>query len=980
MQELESANGPSVQLQALKSIKSDLNGHLSRKTEYVQNGLIPQLARILANVAAQPSPDNGASTQLEQKWELLLVQTVQIICIIAAGMCLDVGRSRCQLLTFGADGPSFVQPLLEVEVLERLVSSLLPTLASKTDLAVLRCLNTVADNLPPSNLDQWSQSGQLSELLFSKKYIPCFENIIESAGYTLASQQACDAILALLCKTVTNDTQKRALVDAGVLDLLSVRLASFVVAEGLVPPGSDPASMEHVPPPLPDPVPSGAHLSPVLEALCVLTEGSRSRAKAFLTNPSIKAALPDLKEHFGPADIRRAPWGACYLSGGGVPRSRIQSPFDPLLPSAPVSDKVSTTQPGFPPLSSAAPMPKRRPSFLPTSTSAPTLPAAQNVTEDVEESAVIAWLLYIVRESRGKRRLLAARLLVNLHSLRFVKKDRGLSFASLLVPLLTRMLDVDQSQVETSHQLVESCLGTGMHYARAVPAVLATLVMDNPNMQRVAVEGKAITKLSVGLKSTFEGPARHKIAPWQPQTQDKMATDPAAEATCLGPGGPTCAARHDMEHREGCLKALAAIAPFEEDYRAQICNEGVLPDIIQALEPYQARVTPNYETRMTGNSASVILAACAAVRALGRSVRALRTKLIEAEVAKPILNLMNSTNPELRIAATKVLSNLAMDFSAVKESVGESIVVRKLCEQAHSANARLRHESLWALKQLVLNASKKLKLEVVDELGCSWIKLLIKTDPIDIPEGEVIGLVERDYPPITTYRRPTASVDHPHDIVMGEDSESDAESEQATNPTAEEASSEQAGFDMKHSIEDDTEIQAQLLDLLRNLFCGENASEMVRYILDEMGQDDFLQIMLDRLRPRTLAGPTRKENHTTPPPNAIVGKALFVLVHIAACDPRWRNIIASQYALLKQILTFCSHADREIRSTCCWIAINLTYEDDANDRAGCRHRAIELQKVGFVAHLRKMENDSDLDVRERAKTALHLMTNLKLMA
>jgi hypothetical protein len=801
------------------------------------------------------------------------------------------------------------------------------------------------------------------------------------AGDDVASQQACDAMLALLCKTITHDAQKRALVDNGVMDLLAVRLASFVVAEGLVPPDlAAPSSDDSIPTSLPDPAPIVAHLSPVLESLCVLTEGSRLRTKTFLTNPTIKLVFPDFKHDFSPSDIRRAPWGTSYFSGAAVPRSRLQSPFDTLLPFAPVSEKANAAQPGFPPLSSVIPMPKRRASFLPASPAIPYLPSTQDAADDVDESAVIPWLLYIVRESRGKRRLLAAKLLVNLNSLHFVKRDRGLSFASLLVPLLTRMLDSEQVQHDISHQHGGSYLCSGTHFTRAVPAVLAALVIDNLHMQRVAVEGKAITKLSLGLKATFDGPAGRKVNPWQPHKQDRMETDSTTAATCIGPGGPTWAARKEMEYREGCLKALAAIAPFEEDYRAQICTEGVLPHIVQALEPYQALSDAGPEMEMTGNSASVILAACAAVRALGRSVRALRTKLIEAEVAKPILKLMNSTNPELRIAATKVLSNLAMDFSAVKDSVGESTVVKKLCEQAHSANARLRHESVWALKQLVLNASKKLKHEVVDELGCSWIKLLIKTDPIDIPEGEVIGLVERDYPPITTYRRSAAAVDNPHDVIMGEDTDSDGGNEEARSAVDEEVTSDQGEFDTKHTVEDDTEIQAQLLDLLRNLFCGENASEMVQYVVDEMGQDDFFRIMLDRLRPRTLAGPTRKENYTTPPPNVIVGKVLFVLVHIAACDPKWRNIIASQYALLKQILTLCSHQDREIRSTCCWIAINLTYEDDANDRAGCRNRAIELQKVGFVSHLRKMENDSDLDVRERAKTALHLMTNLKLMA
>ncbi|KIW99442.1 uncharacterized protein Z518_11181 [Rhinocladiella mackenziei CBS 650.93] len=965
LQDLKTAAGTPRQLPALKRIKYDLTGHLSRKVEYIQHGLVPTLAKILTDTETQPtSGPAAAAAKPTLEDELTFTQVAQVLCVIAH------------------EGPPFVQPLLETDVLQRLISFLLLPLSSKATLAILKCLNAVADNLPPSVVGHWPQNNKLADLLYSEKYIRCFGNIIGSANDTMASQQACDAILALLCKTVSLEPQKRALVDGGVLTLLSARLASFVVAEGLVPPGPDALNGESdVLARIPEPAPSFAHLSPVLESLCVLTEHSKFRTRMFLANPTIKTVLPDLRDDFSPSDIRRAPWGASYFSGAAVPRSRLQGPFDPLLPSTPVSEKsISATQSGFPPLSSVTAMPKRRASFFPTTNETPHLAVGRETVDDIEESAVISWLLYVVRESRGKRRLLAAKLLVNLYRLNFVKRERGSSFASLLVPLLTRMLNPDPPdptrQDSFNNQLGGSHLCNGLHYTRAVPAVLAALVMDDPEMQRVAVEGRAIVHLSAGLKMTFDGPAGRKSSPWQPHKSDEIPADQTSPGNVIGRGGPTWATRREMDYREGCLQALAAIAPFEDDYRKEICDQGVLAHIIMALEPYHIQLGPHQQMEASGNSAAVILAACGAVRVLTRSVQALRTKLIEAEVAKPIIKLMSSTNSEVRIAATRVLTNLAIDFSPVKESVGESTLVKKLCEQAHSANARLRLESLWALKQLVLNASKKLKQDVVDELGSSWIKLLIKTDPIDIPDGEVIGLVEREYPPLMTYRRPSEPADDSQDVIMGEDSDGERESGLVPSGNVEAPLDQPNVFDIRHTTEDDTEIQAQLLDLLRNLFCGENASDLVKYIFDEMGQEDFLRIMLDRLRPRTSAGPTRKENYTTPAPSSIVVKVLYILVHIGACDPKWRNVIASQHALMKQVLTFCSHADREIRAQCCWIAINLTYEDDASDRSGCKQRAIELQKAGFVTHLRKLEVDPDLNVRERAKSAIHLMSKL----
>lgn len=782
-------------------------------------------------------------------------------------------------------------------------------------------------------------------------------------------------MLALLAKTLTSEQHKRALVDNGMLTILAARLASFVVAEGLVPPSSEAMDSDNnVFSFLPDPAPPFAHLSPVLETICLLIERSTDHAGAFLRDPSIKLVFPDIKDDFAPSDIRRAPSGAAYFSGGAVPRSHPQGPFDSLLPLTLVLEKSNSPFPPLPPLGSGTAIPKRRASFRPVTPNFQQPSPEQQDPDDLEESSVISWLLYMVRASKGKRRMLAAKLLVNLHSLNFVKKDRGTSFTSLLVPILTRMLEIDVLKSDSVQQGNGVYLGNGLHYAKEVPAVLALLIMDNPGMQKVAVEGHAITSLSTGLKSTFENPSGRKQKPWQPRKAEESHADASIPATKLGGRAPSPAVRREMEYRKGCLQALAAIAPFDDDYRRAICDQGVLYYLILSLELYRIEDIDDPQIEISGNSAPVIMAACGIVRVLTRSVKALRTKIIEAEVTKPIIKLMNSTNPEVRIAATQVLANLAIDFSPVKESVGDPSVVKKLCEQAHSANARLRFESLWTLKQLVYNSSRKLKQDVVDELGPSWIKLLIKTNPGDIPEGEVIGLVERDYPPLRGYQQTSPAAGKINDIVMGEGSGDN--SRLPPGRSVGDAGLDQTGFDMRHTPEDDTEIQAQLLDLLRNLFCGENASELVKYIFDEMGQDEFFRIMLDRLRPRTLAGPTRKENFSTPAPTAIVVKVLYILAHIAACEPRWRNIISSQQALMKQVLFFSGHEDREIRAQVCWIAINLTYEDDVSERAACRQRAQELQRYGYVTHVRKLEHDPEINVRERAKTAMHLMSKL----
>lgn len=82
LHDLNVASNPSDQLRALKSIKCDLTGHLSRKVEYIHNGLVPQLASTLADIGASiPS----AATSLEPEKESVLTQAAQVLCVIAHG-------------------------------------------------------------------------------------------------------------------------------------------------------------------------------------------------------------------------------------------------------------------------------------------------------------------------------------------------------------------------------------------------------------------------------------------------------------------------------------------------------------------------------------------------------------------------------------------------------------------------------------------------------------------------------------------------------------------------------------------------------------------------------------------------------------------------------------------------------------------------------------------------------------------------------
>ncbi|RMZ77872.1 hypothetical protein DV738_g4190, partial [Chaetothyriales sp. CBS 135597] len=942
---VHSASSLEVAADALKSIRNDLIGHAARKAEYIHHGLLPALAKTLHTAQASTGHSTGV---VERVW----IEAAYLITLIAH------------------QGPGFVHPIINSAVLPRLLYRLGQKPSSRESVIIIRCLNVVADNLPPQEPGQWCPSSYLADQLFASDALDTAISYIATSNTSASAVRLCDYSIALFCKTCTTEHHKQLLTDRGLLSILARRLASFVVRDGLVVPNLElldfPASSSSL---LPDPLPSQARLSPTLEGIALLIEHSKERAEALLSDPSISSVLPQSRSDQSPAELRPSIWASPKIPST-IARARSTNAFDGLLPFVPPKEKYGTSgNLNFPPLGAGLPGPRRRASFHPPAATAAGMNLVEDGNTEVEESPLVPCLLYIARQSRGLECLLACRVLVALLSAELVPAYRAESFPSLLVPIIVAMLDhsiSDQSSPALKHSC---CLSNGLHYSKAAASTLADLIIDDLELQKAAVEAKAIPKLSAGLKHTFEAPTGHRVNTWR-TARPSVDTMPVYAPDCtLGFGGPSHATRQDMAHREATLQALAAIAPFSDLYRKEICDQGILPHIVLSLEPFQSSqgLADDHAHDIKGNSASTILAACGAVRALTRSVTALRTKFVDINVTRAIINLIDIRDPEVRIAATKVLANLALDFSPMKESLLESAVVKKLCEQAHSANARLRLESICTLKGLVVNASKKLKQEVIDELGSSWIKLLIKTDPFDIPPGQVIGLVDKDY-------RPRSSLDAatPDDVVMSEDSDGDL-----LRGLVDHSSDLEAGAEFnRHTPEDDLAIQEQLIDLIRNLLCGDNAADIVDYLLGEIDKDDFFAIILSRMRPRTQIGPTRSYNLSIPAPLSIITKVLYIIIHISATSSKWRTQLSQEHAILKQVVSFTSHSNTEVRVQCCWVVINLLFEDEENDRNVCRKRALELQRVGLASSVKKLETDADTDVRERAKTAVQLFTRL----
>lgn len=865
-----------------------------------------------------------------------------------------------------SDGPEFVLSILQSGI----ISTLLNILCSSnccpwSSVSILRCLNAIADSLPPSGPSGWREDKHLADLLYRPSFISCFTQLITQAFRSPSSENACSLALLLVSKTCTDDKEKIALAIPELLTALAVRLASFIVADGYVFPNTDVTEIGLIP----SPAPPYAHLSLTLQIITLLTEQSKSRGHQILMCPAILATMPKWQNDFSVADPRRPAWTA-FHSLSTPSRIKCDNPLDALLPAVPQTlASLSAEQTNFPPLGAVVPGPKRRTSML--RSDAKSNPGNLFPTEKPEddETPLVGWLLQVVRTKDKPCRLMAARYLVTLLQLGFVRKSRMRLLGMILVPLLVRMIDHNEVLI-VQRQNKGGIFPASVENGLQVPEVLAFLIMDDEALQKAAVDAGAIKGLAQAFKSTFDHAQHETAAMWTPEKGDKAQVQSLPSKQRIDKRGPSSILRQTMRYREGLLKALAAIAPFNDDYRKAICDQGILPCLIDSLKPLPANVAEIAGRTLStaGNPAPTLLAACSVTQALTRSVSALRTNLIDAGIASPIVKLLSNGDPEVKIAATRVVGNLAMDFSPMKEIISRQNVIRHLCEQAHSANPRLRFESIWALKQLVLNSPNSVKINVIQELGPSWIKQLISTDPLDIPPGVVIGLIDMDFPPRTQYLDHLSSTGD--DVVMIEASGS---GESKDNGQAQQQEPIEETDPNRHTIQDDTAIQEQLLDFLRNLFCGEKACEVIDYVFSEMDQREFFDIMLARLRSRTVHGPTRKENKSLPPPSGVVAKVLWILVHIAASRSRFRSLIASNSALLRQVLVHCGHPNPEIRAQISWIAINLTYLESKAEEPACKQRAADLNKAGYLSKLTSMLDDGDMDVRERTKTAVHLL-------
>lgn len=305
-------------------------------------------------------------------------------------------------------------------------------------------------------------------------------------------------------------------------------------------------------------------------------------------------------------------------------------------------------------------------------------------------------------------------------------------------------------------------------------------------------------------------------------------------------------------------------------------------------------------------------------------------------------------------------------------------------------NAKLRLNALWALKHFVHAVGNDMKRLCLEELGQGWLVQLI-SDDTEVTSDKATGEtavdnmdVDVDMDRVEDHARPPVADSFSHPGLSRPSGSLSKSMQQAESRLA--ALRDAELNPARKARKDDIAVQEQGLDFIRNLIGGagqggtSGPAEMIDFLFNTLGQDRVFQILTNKLRPRPVNPFSRRgtatigETRIIPPQSEIITAVGYILVHMAASEPRHRQLIIAQTELLKLLVPQFNHPSIEVRLALCWLVTNLTWMDDASDGQACATRAHELRKLGFFTKLEILEQeDPELNVRERAKSALWQM-------
>lgn len=1017
---LRDASNLTDKIHILKNLKNMIVGNPLKKQSVFAQGTLDLITQSLhkdssSNKNGRLANQEFVTENLDEE-EFCRYQGLQIIASIAL------------------EQPRYIASFTSTSVFPALLSNVCPqSNPPQLVLASLRALSNIADSSAMALNHRTSTISSIADMLFSRPYITYLGHIIAQTSPSIIIQTQISVAACLISKLCQEERHRQILANSSVLESLASRLASFVVADRLVIPGAEVMSLiDNLGESFPSQAPLNADFVAIAEAISTIIANSKLRCSQLIYSPAMLAIFPiflrvdEMADKLIRAQAEDPSWGICSLSGIGTQQAHLNwlNHTLPLMPHHQIklSNKQSCVFPSFgssvcrnesnhnrrsPSGKSKLPTPASwgDPSLIENESN----PQANNTTKQEEpESHFITYLILVIRLKSGLERLMAASILAALYRAGLTHKRREIDIGLLTIPLILQMLDESTTQASRiNHLEVEEPEKLNRLIKEVAPAVLATFIIDSDYLQKVVYDAGIINRLAILLKESYDPifePANS--VPWCPHPEEDIN---GSRSNFLENDDYSADLVHKIKVRENSLKAIAALVPFKEEYRKSIVDQGLMPYIVESLSSHVSKSFLQFieksdkahgdvqklpiEGTYGKNPTNVLIAACGVVRALSRSVSVLRTTLIDNGVAEPVFRLLQHPDKEIQIAATATVINLLTDVSPMRDAIGKAGVLKILCEHARSVNPNLRLNAVWALKHLVQGVNNEMKRNCVEELGYSWLVQLICDDI----EYLALRSKDKDRIPTPTFTESdedtemeqfgdqidTAFGTSEYRIHNSIDQPRHYKSVAFQQAETKLMALRDAELDpVRKARKDDVAVQEQGLDFIRNLISGvghgTETSEMIEFLFCALGRDRVFEILASKLRPKVINPYGKKtsgpgESKVIPPQTEIIVAVEYILVHMAASIPHHRQLVIAQTELLRLLVPQFNHSNIEVRLALCWLVTNLTWMDDQADKQQYTQRVIELKNLGFLAKLEKLEQDPELSVRERAKSALWQM-------
>ncbi|KAG9944854.1 ARM repeat-containing protein, partial [Aureobasidium melanogenum] len=892
--------------------------------------------------------------------------------ILATSPGTDIQLQTTLIVASLADeGSAFVAPILHSNLLQSIALYISPPSSSSTSLvtASLRALNALAVS--------WTSSPNPDPIFVShvlnKNTLASFSKILRHPLPTSHEQQHIALVSTLIATCYAHCTQLRsALVHHGILDALASNLASFALVYNIHPQSSH----------------NKLDIAALLNAISTIIRDSTYRAHRLIFSDDLRRIFSHASDSTH-SDSLQTP----ALSHYKHPKPSNVVQVDTLLPRVMVPLQKSLAF-GHHALNNSRLFSDH---------------AATNISVD---SPLCIWLMYLARSQQDPCcRLAALRLLAILNDA--LDADIDAPRYDTLTRSRERERQMALFAIPIAVKLVQDSLDTIFGQELSIVkedacAVLAHLIENSTELQQAALDAGAVKHVSQLLKKSFD-PITLARPMWSADSQAQDSQLPPIPSATLGPDGLAPEVMHAMKCRAGALEALAAIAEKEDVNRKAVIDSGIISNLIDSLVPVSAFDSSILPSK-NGNTVPVLLAACHAATALSRSVSLLRTALIDAGITKPVYNLLMFPDLEVQVAATNVTCNLVLEFSPMRQDLVTAGIVTVLCEQAKRSNSKLRQASLWALKHLVLNSPKDLKIECLEQLGTGWLVQAVNgtSEPGTSVALGSINAAGEQVDLLNASSTPVADMDWTEqEDDDADDDDEDGEVLMDHNGTRYQSSGLRSTLDTTNykthlrllrknehdpgvqAKHDDMLVQEQALDFIRNLINGDDNVAMIEHLNSVLGADRLFEMLHNKLRPvvfrpnsplhshsHAVFSSESQQSNTVWQPPELINAALGVIIHVAGGSSKHRQQLIAQTPLLTAWLPHFSHADRRIRVASVWAIINLTWVDSAADREDAKARARILASFGIDEKIRALAEDVDADTRERVKTAVRQIDEL----